>query len=342
MSERKYDLDAFLGNETIKKLIVHQARSGSIAHAYLLESAAGMGKKTLAKLICSLLACQGQTRPCGTCNVCRKIREDLTPDIMFTSPLPDKKQIGVEQIRALRTEAFLSANELPLKAFLIDQADKMNPQAQNALLKVLEEPPKDVYFFLLAESSTSLLPTVRSRVRQMTLEGLDDEVMTEAIKERIPEARRMAAQDPEGFAELLRRANGSLGRLIELFQSRKKAFDAGGLAIEYLTKLQNERHAVFLAFASGLCKDRGQLNDLCAALCMAVRDMLVRRRVPGATCLLFSDTAACDALAGRYPISVLYALQDCFMTAMEELSANANVQTAQLLMAEHARAAKAR
>ncbi len=332
-----YQLQAFLGNERIKSLLINQMTASSLSHAYLLEGDVGMGKKTLATLICMMLCCEAQSRPCGTCNHCRKLKGHLTPDIITLAPPPDKKQITIDQIRALREEAFLTASELPIKAFIIDSADAMNPQAQNALLKVLEEPPSGVYFFLLTANLSTLLPTVRSRTQHLKLEGLPPALLEQAIKEETPEARRMAAQQPEAFDDMLKHCDGSLGKLKAAFTSRKQEFDASSLAVEYLTRLDADSHAAFQIFACSLCKDRNQLSLLISALLTAIRDMLLRKRVPSAPCLLFKDSDTCDDLAARYTLSALYSLQDCFRSVQNDLQSNVNLATARLLMAEQAR-----
>ena len=146
-----------------------------LSHAYLITGGSGESREALIQRLTAAYLCEGDKpsgggrRPCGTCRACRKVSTGIHPDVSRTAPAPDKKEIGVDQIRALRADAWIRPNEGTRKVYLIAPADAMNPAAQNALLKVLEEGPVYAAFLLDAAQPGRLLDTVRSRCESLSL-----------------------------------------------------------------------------------------------------------------------------------------------------------------------------
>ena len=144
--------------------------------------------------------------PCGVCRACRKAREGIHPDIIRVKRPEDdkgrpKREIPVDTVRSMAADAPVLPNESERKVYLIEDADCMNTAAQNAALKLLEEPPKGVYFLLCAANPALLLPTVRSRCAEWTCAG--DE--TEADPELRKKAESFLSLTARGDrAELLR------------------------------------------------------------------------------------------------------------------------------------------
>ena len=140
-----------------------------LSHAYIVSSAseeAGLEKayELAAKMLCS----GAGDRPCGVCRDCRKIKARVHPDLTLVSQLTDdkgvrKKEILIGQIRDMSADAYVLPNEAAEKVYIIERADTMNEQAQNAALKLFEEPPRGVHFILCVQNAARLLPTVRSR-----------------------------------------------------------------------------------------------------------------------------------------------------------------------------------
>lgn len=140
-----------------------------LSHAYIVSCASvqkGMEKATelAAKMLCS----SEGARPCGACRDCRKLRSGVHPDLSVISRLCDdkgnlKSSILIEQIRDMRADASVLPNEAHGKVYIIREADTMNDKAQNAALKIFEEPPADVFFILVTSNPEKLLTTVRSR-----------------------------------------------------------------------------------------------------------------------------------------------------------------------------------
>ena len=141
----------------------------SLSHAYLVTGGSGDSRAALIRRMTAAYLCQGEHPPCGRCAPCRKAAAGVHPDVSYTAPAPDKREITVDQIRALRADAYIRPNEGKRKVYIIDPADAMNPTAQNALLKVLEEGPAYAAFLLSAGQPGLLLDTVRSRCEPLSL-----------------------------------------------------------------------------------------------------------------------------------------------------------------------------
>ncbi len=154
-----------------------QIESGRMLHACLITAPDMADAVNEAKRLAAAALCESAgKKPCGLCRHCRKAESGIHPDIMLIGRLTDdkgkkKKQISVDQIRALSADACMLPNEASRKVYIIEDADSMNPSAQNAALKLLEEPPLGAIFLLCAENAMQLLPTVRSRCAEFKLSG---------------------------------------------------------------------------------------------------------------------------------------------------------------------------
>lgn len=150
-------------NTRVKKLVENFIASRRIPHAILIEGENANNNLDLAYYIASAAVCNNDNSPCGNCQNCHLSSNRSHPDITNISTLDGKKFLSVAQIRELRTDAFVKPHQAQRRVFIIENSHRMNEQAQNALLKVLEEPPKNVVFILLVPSKTMLLDTIISR-----------------------------------------------------------------------------------------------------------------------------------------------------------------------------------
>ena len=142
------------------------------AHALLIEGAAGSGKRTLAKYAAARILCRGQgERPCFKCPACRKIAAGSHPDLIWTDG-NEEKIYSIDKLRDMRTDAFIAPNESEHKVYVLTEAQNIPPQNQNALLKILEEPPEHVCFILTSTSRGALLPTILSRLTVLPMPEL--------------------------------------------------------------------------------------------------------------------------------------------------------------------------
>ena len=143
------------------------ATRGALSHALLLT---GSGARLeLARYAAAAMECEAEgSRPCGVCRACRKVEEDIHPDVITVRD-DEHKNVSVSVIREMRADAYIRPNEGKRKVYIVDPADSMNETAQNALLKVLEEGPQYAAFLLVAGEPGRLLETIRSRCEQLVL-----------------------------------------------------------------------------------------------------------------------------------------------------------------------------
>ncbi|MGE4485191.1 MAG: hypothetical protein AB7C97_08790 [Oscillospiraceae bacterium] len=154
----------------IPDMLGRQMKSGSLSHAYIISGPPGSGKKGLAETLAAAIVCScDKDKPCKTCSHCRKAFAGIHPDIRCVTREKDKKEITVGQMREVRADAAVVPNEAAKKVYIIYEADNMGISAQNAILKLLEEPPSHAAFILTAENPAGLLPTVRSRCVEFSL-----------------------------------------------------------------------------------------------------------------------------------------------------------------------------
>ncbi len=160
-------LQQFVGNERTLSSVADMLRENRVPQTLVIEGPAGSGKKTLAGLIAAGLLCESEAKPCGECEICALVQKQIHPDVTYVQVPKKKAAISVEQIRAVRSDAYILPGQGKNKVFIIDGV--MNDAAQNAFLKVLEEPPKGVYFLILCTHRSQLIDTVISRGVILTL-----------------------------------------------------------------------------------------------------------------------------------------------------------------------------
>lgn len=146
-------------------------KNNKIPHAVIIEGGEEQQRRKAALTLAAALVCEGASKPCGACSACKKAAALTHPDIIVLRGTDKPNSIGVDAVRALRHDAFVIPNEADRKVFLIYGATALSEQAQNALLKVLEEPPEYVAFILECPSKDSLLATILSRSAAFSAEG---------------------------------------------------------------------------------------------------------------------------------------------------------------------------
>ncbi|MBR5809244.1 MAG: DNA polymerase III subunit [Clostridia bacterium] len=176
-------------HEQIAENLINNIRSAIANQAYIFEGERGVGAKECARLFASALVCKNtSSAPCGVCNACIMAKAESHPDIYELMPVEGKRNISVDQIRSVVTDAYTKPYESEKKVYIIAYGDDMNEQAQNAFLKVLEEPPEYAVFVILAENNESLLPTIRSRCTAIRFNPVPDKKVEEYIRKNFPES----------------------------------------------------------------------------------------------------------------------------------------------------------
>ncbi len=220
-----------------------------LPHAIIIEGAAGSGRRTLAGIIARIAACTGERKPCGVCSACRATE---SPDISVVEP--EKANITVDQIRAMRSEAYIVPNQSAKRVFIIPNAALMNIGAQNALLKVLEEPPATVMFILTCEYTRQLLGTVVSRSSVLSLSAPEQSEVERYITDNYPQY----SSEEIGAACV----GQTIGAALATLAGGKRYINEAIAAIEALLKSELELHKVMYAFE----KDREAQRGICTAM----------------------------------------------------------------------------
>jgi DNA polymerase-3 subunit delta' len=206
--------DDIVGEEQLKSKMKAISQSGP-SHAYLLAGERRSGKTTLAKCFAAALQCEGEgEKPCGRCMSCLQVEEGSHPDVVWLSH--DKEEtIGVEDIRTgVNEDILLKPYRGKYKVYLIDDAQKMTVQAQNALLKTLEEPPSYGVIILISNTVEAMLPTIQSRSVLLPVKPLPDEVIRGYLMNRM--------RVPDYRADVITAfARGNLGRACDLIANEE-------------------------------------------------------------------------------------------------------------------------
>ena len=202
-----------LGQGEAYARVLAAARTLHLHHGLLVSGARGTGKSTALRAIAQALLCESEDArgACGACAPCHKVESGNHPDLHVLTVPEDKQDISVEQVRALGVTLGRMAVEGRARVAIIDPADRLNEQAQNALLKTLEEPGAETFLLIATRRPEGLLATVRSRTRGLRVAALAPGQVESELSEREigePDSRRLAAA----------RAGGSLGLAIELIE----------------------------------------------------------------------------------------------------------------------------
>ena len=221
--------EALLGNDQLKETLAAARRKGRMSHFYLLSGPRGSGKHTLADLIAAAMLCTAPDGPCGVCAHCRKVLGRGHPDYI-TIDDPTKKTVPVDLIREARADIFIRPNEGARKIYLFPRAQDMGIPGQNALLKVLEEPPSYGVFLLLTDNPEKLLPTVRSRCVELKLRALPEALLRKKLRAEFPDA------DEGRIAAAMLRSGGYLGQARELLEGAGLSETAAGFAAAFAAR----------------------------------------------------------------------------------------------------------
>ncbi len=315
--------DSFLGNEEIKKTLGNAIANGGFSHAYIIEGAKGTGKKTIARLAAAAIICKDESNlPCGKCLSCRKILNDNCADVRFL------EITKVEQARELKAKLYDSSVECDYKIYIINDAHKMNLRAQNALLISLEEPPKNVVFFLLTTDAGALIETIRSRAQILRTKRLDEETIFDYIRKY----RRDITISDANLKEIIVASAGSLGYALDMADTKRSeaVISQRSKAVDFVSAiLRDDNDAV--SFLFGLANStRDELKELISLSLDVLGDIMAVKKDSGATLYFFSSHESARELSSKYNMSRVISVYNALLTALDDL--NSNSQQALTLM----------
>ncbi|MBR5538610.1 MAG: hypothetical protein IKU61_01795 [Clostridia bacterium] len=323
--------DVFLGNEKLITRLRRDILRGSLAHAYIIEGDEGCGKRTLARLICAADSCCENEPPCMECINCSKIARGQSPDVITVTPEKDRVQITVDTIRKLCENVSFAPNDLAKKYFIIPNAGAMNEQAQNALLKTLEEPPAHVMFLLLCENSDELLSTIRSRAPILRVQVLSDELISKQLLLTNTDAKALYERDRDAFDAIIKLSRGSLGRAIALTdkKSASECLERYKKAERYLELLSERRGSAnelqFHEFSVKLAKGRAEISEIYVLIADAIRDLIACKLCNNAHTVFYRSEETARAVSDKFALGTLIKLTDVFIGARNAIERNMNI-----------------
>lgn len=175
------NFDNFIGNDEIKNLLDNSIKQNNILHSYIFVGQKGIGKSIFAKQFAKMILCTSKQKACNKCKSCIEFENSNNPDISIINP--DGNNIKIEQIRNLISKS----SEKPIisdkKVYIINDSDYMTKEAQNSLLKTLEEPPSYLTIILICSNENKLINTIKSRCTKIKFKPIQDMLLKQYMEE---------------------------------------------------------------------------------------------------------------------------------------------------------------
>ncbi len=333
LSTSKEFLTAVVGNEDLRHRLGTAALTETLPHAIILEGPKGTGKHTVARAVATALVCSGKDHaehplPCMTCRECRKMWEGKSPDLIVVG-CEDKATIGVETARMIREDVRILPNDSDYKIYVIEDADRMTTQAQNALLLTLEEPPAYACFFLLCENASLLLQTIRSRAPIFRTQPLNRRQIADFLCDRELRARQMKLADERSFAELIAASGTGIGQALSYLDPKIYApiKQMRELITELIRCAVEQRGADrVIPLLSKLSAKRDLLRAQLTMLSDGVRDLIVLKKSEQVDLCFYANREEAIELSDRTTLTFLYRFYQATRQAIEDNAANINTK----------------
>ena len=301
------------GNEQLRADLQRMRRENHLPHALLLHGERGCGKKLLADWFTMLVLCEHPAQaPCGECRACRLVLEGAHPDVTRAEHSGKKMGFSVETVREIRKEAAVLPNNGEMRVFLFTDADGMSVQAQNALLKSVEEPPAHACFVFTAETIGVLLPTLLSR---MTAKAVFPVTESECVN-----ALTRLSYPAEEIQAAVSRFGGNIGRCIA-YLSDEMQRQAAETAAALTAALAQVNEYALLQLLTAAAADKDLLRRTLELLDMQIRDAAVFS-LDGSFQRLGCDRAAAEALSARLSPRRAMRMHGAITEAFADLESN--------------------
>ena len=229
-----------LGNEEIKKILGNSIKTKKISHSYMFIGQSGIGKFMFAKEFAKAVLCQGEQKPCDNCEACIKFNGDNNPDIQIIYEA-EEKSIKTETIKEMIKGVYEKPIASSKKVYIVNDSQKMTKEAQNSLLKTLEEPPEYVVIILITDNENLLINTIKSRCTKIKFNPLTNNEIIKILKEKY--------EYEEVSNNILEIAGGSITYALSV-QGKEKIFSEiktifSNLENENIIDLLNKKDLVF-------------------------------------------------------------------------------------------------
>ena len=301
-----------------EKIIEHFKRAiamNKVSHSYILAGEDGMGKNMLAEAFALTLQCE-ELKACGNCISCLQGATDNHPDIIRVTH--EKASIGVDDIRTqINNTILIKPYSSPYKIYIIDESEKLTEQAQNALLKTIEEPPAYGILLLLTNNINALLPTIRSRCTTLSLQPVE--------KDKIKEHLMVNYQIPDYLANLSSVfSGGNVGKAI-MYASSEEFSRRKDKAISLLKTIDSLKVYEAIEKIKDLSEEKDRIQEYLDFFMLWYRDVLIFKATNNPNLLIYKEEAmAIGKVAMTKGYEGLQTIIDAIEKAKVRLKANVN------------------
>ncbi len=309
---------SIVGHEDIIQHMKHSLESGKVSHAYLFVGEAGSGKKLLARTFAMALQCQkGGTEPCMECDSCKRAESRTHPDIIMVYH-EKPNTISVQDVRTqIVSDVAIKPYYGKYKIYIIPDAEKMTPQAQNALLKTIEEPPDYAVFMILTRQEEAILPTILSRCIRLDVKPVSDEQVREHLMQHLNVVDYQADID-------VSLAQGNIGKAQRAAQSAEFA-EMTQQALYILKNAQNMEVHELVDLIKELTAQKDQIEDYLDIFRLWFRDVVMFKATAEIDHLVFkNEINEIRNQASKISYEGLERILDAIDKAVVRLHANVN------------------
>lgn len=309
-----------IGQEQIKEHLQNALKQHKISHAYVIQGERSSGKEFVAKVFARTLQCEkGGVEPCEECHSCKQALSGNQPDIITV--LHDKpNSIGIDDIRTQVTgDVAIKPYSSKYKVYIINEGEKLTPQAQNALLKTLEEPPEYAVILILTTSLDALLPTIQSRCVVLNMRPVKDELVKEFLMKQM--------QLPDYQADIcVAFARGNIGRA-KLLAGSEDFDNICHEALSLVKNIKNMELADVMQAVKKLKDYRLNVDDYLDVLSIWYRDVLLFKATNDTNHLVFrNEVTYIRKAADKSDYEGIETILDALEKAKSRLNANVNFE----------------
>ena len=315
-----------IGQEQLKEHIQNAITSNKVSHAYIINGERNAGKEFIARIFAMTLQCEkGGIEPCNECHSCKQALSHNQPDIVYISH-EKPNSIGVEDIRGqINNDIGIKPYSSPRKSYIMNEGEKMTPQAQNALLKTLEEPPEYAVIFILTDNVEALLPTIISRCVVLNMKPVSDNLVKKYLMEElgVPDYK---ANICVAFA----RGNIGKAKLLASSEEFEKVKDEAITLVKYINDMEiNE----IVKAIKKIMEYKLDVNDYLDILTVWYRDVLLFKATKDMNSLVFKqEIQQIRRVADRSTYEGIENIVSALQQAKRRLEANVNFDLTMELM----------
>ncbi len=307
-----------IGQEQIKEHLQNALTTKKISHAYIINGEKSSGKEYIAKVFAMALQCEkGELEPCQECHACKQALSQNQPDIIRVGH-EKPNTISVDDIRAqINNDVAIKPYSSPYKIYIVNEAEKMTTQAQNAILKTLEEPPEYAVILLLTSNVNALLPTILSRCVVLNMKPVADKLVRKFLMEEL--------QVPDYKADVcVAFARGNIGKAKALASSEDFE-NVKNEALSLLKYIQDMELHEIVAAIKKIGEYKLEINDYFDIMAIWYRDVLLFKATKDANHLVFrEELGALRKCAQRSSYEGIETVINALDTAKRRLDANVN------------------